>query len=73
MAKRKSAETSVPITPPISLTPSMRCCSASAVAAMAMEPTTTMVEWPSENISPTATGRLPCCISLRVTLSMAAM
>ena len=34
---------------------------------------TTMVEWPSEKNKPTATGRLPSCISLRVTLSMAAM
>ena len=70
---RKRADTSVPITPPISLTASMRCCSTNAVAAMAMEPTMTMVECPSENMSPTVTGRFPCCISLRVTLSMAAI
>ena len=73
MAKRKSAETSVPTTLPISRTASMRCCKASAVAAIAIDPTTTMVEWPSENISPTVTGFLPFCINLRVTLSMAAM
>ena len=44
-----------------------------AVAAIAMEPTMTMVECPSENIRPTDTGRFPSCISLRVTLSMAAI
>ena len=34
---------------------------------------TTTVECPSEKKSPTATGRWPSCISLRVVLSMAAM
>jgi hypothetical protein len=31
-----------------------------AAAAIAMEPRMTMVECPSENISPTATGRFAC-------------
>ena len=34
---------------------------------------TTTVEWPSEKSRLTLTGRLRSCISLRVTLSMAAM
>ena len=34
---------------------------------------TTTVECPSEKKKPTATGRLLSCISLRVTLSIAAM
>ena len=35
--------------------------------------TTTTVEWPSANQQPTPTGFWPSAISLRVTLSMAAM
>ena len=31
------------------------------------------LEWPNENKNPTAKGRFPSCISLRVVLSMAAM
>ena len=34
---------------------------------------TTMVEWPSENQVPTVSGLLPCCMSLRVVLSIATM
>ena len=41
--------------------------------AIATESATTTVEWPSEKKKPTPTGRLPSCMSLRVTLSMAAM
>jgi hypothetical protein len=44
MAKRKSVETSVPIMPPMARAASMRCCSARAVAAIAADPSTTMVE-----------------------------
>ena len=73
MANRNSAETSVPATAPKVLNASKWSCSAVAVTAMAIESPTTMVEWPSEKKSPTPTGRWPSCISLRVTLSMAAM
>ena len=34
---------------------------------------TTTAEWPSEKKKPTPTGRWPCCMSLRVTLSIAAI
>ena len=44
-----------------------------AARAIAIESATTIVEWPSEKKKPTATGRLPSCISLRVTLSIAEM
>jgi hypothetical protein len=40
---------------------------------MTIDPTNTIVECPSEKYSPTVTGCLPSCISLRVTLSIAAM
>jgi hypothetical protein len=33
----------------------------------------TTSEWPSEKNNPAAIGRLPSCISLRTTLSIAAM
>ena len=33
----------------------------------------TIVEWPREKKNPAATGRLPSCISFRVTLSIAAI
>jgi len=36
-----------------------RCWSESAVAAIAADPRTTTVEWPSENRNPTATGACP--------------
>ena len=48
----------------------IKLVAASATAAAA---TTTTVEWPRANQKPTETGRWPACISLRVTLSMAAM
>jgi hypothetical protein len=50
-----------------------RFLSATEVRAIATDKPKTMVEWPREKKKPTATGRLPCCISLRVTLSIAAM
>jgi hypothetical protein len=73
MANRNSADTPVPISAPVSLKASKRDCIAAAVAAMANDAAITTVEWPSEKKKPTAAGRLPSCISLRVTLSMAAM
>ena len=44
-----------------------------SLPAIAAAPSSTTVECPSENMNPTATGRLPSCINLRVTLSIAAM
>ena len=43
------------------------------VPAIAADASTTTVERPSEKNRPIATGRPPSCISLRVTLSIAAM
>ena len=73
MASRKNAEAPVPMTLPIDLNSSKRPCSANAVAAIAATASVTDSEWPSEKNRPTETGRLPSCISLRTTLSMAAM
>jgi hypothetical protein len=73
IASRNSAETSVPITPPTLRKLSSWSRNAVAVAAIATEASITTVEWPREKKKPTPTGRLPSCISLRVTLSMAAM
>ena len=47
--------------------------SAFAVSATASEASTTTVECPSAKKKPTATGRFPSCINLRVTLSIAAI
>ena len=44
-----------------------------AAMAIATVSATTIVEWPREKNRPTPTGRRPSCISLRVTLSIAAM
>jgi hypothetical protein len=41
--------------------------------AMATVSATTIVEWPSEKNNPIPTGRRPSWMSLRVTLSIAAM
>ena len=41
--------------------------------AIATDASTTTVEWPSEKNRPTVTGRFFSCISLRVTLSIAAI
>jgi hypothetical protein len=51
---RKAAETAVPMTPPISWNESSRLCIAAAVAAMTIDASTTMVEWPKEKKKPTA-------------------
>ena len=63
----------MPTTPPTSRTASSWPCRAAAVAAIAAAARSTTVEWPSEKKNPTESGRLPSCISLRTTLSMAAM
>ena len=73
MANRNNAETNVPITPPTSINPGKRCCRLLAVRAITSEAANTTVEWPSEKKNPTVIGRLPSCINLRVTLSIAAM
>ena len=73
IASRNAAETVVPMMPPTSRNAPRFVWSAVAVAAMASDASTTTVECPSEKKKPTAIGRWPCCISLRVTLSIAAM
>ena len=66
------ADTLVPIRLPISCRAGMSVMT-DAKTAMTTDSATTTVEWPSEKKSPTATGRCPSDISLRVVLSMAAM
>ena len=73
MANRNRAETLVLITPPTSFIESKRDVNADAAKATPIDMSTTMAEWPSEKKNPTPTGRCPCCISLRVTLSIAAI
>ena len=73
MANRNSAETLVPTMPPIARNRSNEPASASAVPATPAAARTTTVECPSAKKNPIATGRCPSLISLRVTLSMAAM
>ena len=72
-ASRKSADTPVPINPPTSLKFSNFDCNAFIASGRKIDATTTTVECPSEKNRPTEIGRLPVCISLRVTLSIAAM
>ena len=73
MANRNSAETSVPMTPPTFLNGSKWLEITLVVAATPATARATTVEWPRAKNRPTQSGRLPSCISLRVTLSMAAM
>jgi hypothetical protein len=73
IASRNRAETAVPMTPPMPWNSSSRPCIAAAVAAITIEASTTTVEWPSEKKKPAECGDFPSCISLRTTLSMAAM
>ncbi len=73
MANRNPAETRVPATAPKVVNESNRSLSEAEKTAIAMESAITIVEWPSEKKRPTPTGRLPSCMSLRVTLSIAAM
>ena len=72
MTSRNVAETVVPMTPPIDWRAGTSLTKA-ADMAMTTESATTIVECPSEKKRPTATGRWPSCMSLRVVLSMAAM
>ncbi len=71
--KRKAAEALVLITPPTDFRPSKRDATWEAAKPTATDMIKTTAEWPSEKARPTPTGRRPCCISLRVELSMAAM
>ena len=71
--KRKNTETDVPISPPTRWNASKRLCSALAAKATPAEAIATTEAWPSEKKKPTPTGRWPSCISLRVTLSIAAI
>ena len=73
MTSRKSADTIVPTIEPIAWNVANRRVSAVAVTAMAVDASTTTVEWPSEKKKPTPMGFLPSCIIFRVTLSIAAM
>ena len=73
ITRRNSAEITVPTTPPTVRKACSWVSKAIAVAAIATEARITTVEWPSEKKNPTPTGRCPACMSLRVTLSMAAM
>ena len=61
------------MTPPTAFIESKRKVSAAAANATPTDIKTTTVEWPSEKNNPTPTGRWPCCMSLRVTLSIAAI
>ena len=63
----------VPMTPPTVLNWSKDPASNVAVPATPATARITTVEWPMAKKKPIPTGRLPSCISLRVTLSMAAM
>ncbi len=73
MANRNRADTLALTTPPTALNWPSDPASAVAVPATAAAARITTVEWPMAKNSPTPTGRSPPCISLRVTLSMAAM
>ncbi len=73
MANRNNAEALVLIMPPTAFIESKRDVSSAAAKATATDMATTMVEWPSAKKKPTPTGRWPCCMSLRVTLSIAAI
>ena len=73
MANRKSADALMPIMPPTAFSESKRDVSAEAANATPIDRSTTTAECPSEKKKPTPTGRWPCCMSLRVTLSIAAI
>ena len=73
IASRKAADTVVPITLPNSLKPTNLASSAPTDSATSRDAAITTVECPIAKNSPTAIGLLSSCISLRVTLSIAAM
>ena len=73
MANRNNAEALVLMIPPTAFNDAKRPVIAEAAKATAIDSAATTAEWPSEKKNPTPTGRWPCCISLRVTLSIAAM
>ncbi len=73
IANRNNADAAVPINPPISLNASRRSPSSGVAAARPATTSATTAEWPRAKNRPTVTDRRPACISLRVTLSIAAM
>jgi hypothetical protein len=73
MMNRNSADAQVPTISPTAFKFSNRDSKAAAVKATLNEIAITTAECPSEKKKPAATGRLPSCMSLRVTLSMTAM
>ncbi len=73
MTSRNAAETPVPITPPIEANQANLASSAPTESATNSEAMMTTVECPSAKKNPAEIGRIPSCISFRVTLSMAAM
>jgi hypothetical protein len=70
---RNKPEIDVPITPPSAWNAGNFSLTKAAESAINALSRTTTVECPSEKKKPTATGRFPLCINLRVVLSMAAM
>ena len=73
IANKNAADIAVAITPPIPFQAVKCCCAKALIGAMMRTSATTMVAWPSEKKKPTASGRRPSCISLRVMLSIAAI
>mmetsp|Transcript_71786 Transcript_71786/g.115911 ORF Transcript_71786/g.115911 Transcript_71786/m.115911 type:complete len:213 (+) Transcript_71786:195-833(+) len=72
-ANRKLPEIDAPMTPPTSVKFCKWCFMKSLANATAMHIRTTTEEWPRAKKNPTVAGRLWLVVSLRVTLSMAAM
>ena len=72
-ANRNSAETLVPTMPLTAFKESKPSIMAEAAKATTTDNPTTAADWPKAKKRPTLTGRWPDCISLRVTLSIAAM
>jgi hypothetical protein len=73
IAIKNNAEIEVPITLPAAAKPGTFSDMNEAATAIAAERAITTVECPSEKNRPALTGRLRSCMSLRVTLSMAAI
>ena len=73
MTIRKEADTMVPINPPASRRTEKLFCAVPAASAISRVSANTTVECPSEKKNPADSGRLPSCINLCRTLSMAAM
>eukprot|EP00966_Prymnesium_polylepis_P048702 1127395-Prymnesium_polylepis.2 len=72
-SSRTSAETLVPMTVPTRWSPPVWCCRYAEPAATPMQRNKTTLEWPSEKYSPTLSDGRRSAMSLRLTLSIAAM